>query len=494
VALGLVDLLEVVDVAQDQRGVAALLARDLDGGLEPLVERAAVRQPRQLVAQREVGHAREQLRAADRGGELPGRRAHQPHVVGPERGTPPRPRQPQLAPRAAAEHDRHRATAVVADRLQQSAVHRREVRVVERARVGLAGEHQLAQGVVAGQAVDLVRRPAPLAGRQLADVDQGAQDLPVGLPAADRERVGAERAQRRLARGLEHLGKVGGAGDRGGDAEQRAQLLLVAARAVPVRGRGVAEQRVRAHGGGLERVGVVQAGEERLDDARVELRPGAALELRAGGLLVERPAVRPVAHERVPGVAGEHDPRRQRDRVARQPVGVAAAVPALVLVAHGRGHRLQAGERPQDALADHGVLAHQLPLAGVEPARLVQHAVGHADLADVVQQRDRLHVGDLWLGEPEPSGDRHREHAHAVGVVARVAVARLERGGQRVHDRPVALGRPVARVADLAQRVDQRGLLAGHAPRGLQRLPARAIEVVGLGGHLREASVAQRRA
>ena len=51
----------------------------------------------------------------------------------------------------------------------------------------------------------------------------------------------------------------------------------------------------------------------------------------------ERPAVGAVAVERVPGVAGQDDARGERDVLAGEPVGVAVAVPALVLVADGAG-------------------------------------------------------------------------------------------------------------------------------------------------------------
>ena len=51
-----------------------------------------------------------------------------------------------------------------------------------------------------------------------------------------------------------------------------------------------------------------------------------------------RRAVGAVGGHRVVGVAGEDDARAQRDVLAPQPVGVAQAVPALVLVAHQRQH------------------------------------------------------------------------------------------------------------------------------------------------------------
>ena len=95
-----------------------------------------------------------------------------------------------------------------------------------------------------------------------------------------------------------------------------------------------------------------------------------------------------------------------RDRVAGQPVGIAAAVPALVLVADDPRDRAHAGDRAQDPLADHGVLAHDLPLARVERAGLVEDLVGDPDLADVVKERGRADVLDLVLVERQASATR----------------------------------------------------------------------------------------
>ena len=63
------------------------------------------------------------------------------------------------------------------------------------------------------------------------------------------------------------------------------------------------------------------------------------------------------------GVAGEDDPAADRDLRAGEAVRIALAVPALVLVADDPRHVAQTRDRAQDALADRGVLAHDLPLA-----------------------------------------------------------------------------------------------------------------------------------
>ena len=77
-----------------------------------------------------------------------------------------------------------------------------------------------------------------------------------------------------------------------------------------------------------------RAGCEHLDegghDGRVELRAGAAQQLRAGRVGRDRALVRAVGRHGVERVADGDDARAQRDAAAGQAVGVAAAVVALV--------------------------------------------------------------------------------------------------------------------------------------------------------------------
>ena len=152
---------------------------------------------------------------------------------------------------------------------------------------------------------------------------------------------------------------------------------------------------------------------QRADDGRVELRAGVARKLQAGVLDVHRLAVRAVAGHRVEGVADQHDAAGQRDLAGLQAVGVAAAVPALVLVADRAGDLFKAGHGHDDALADHRVLLHHFPLLVVELARLVQDLVGDSDLADVVQQRD---VGDVLTGVCRSDAVRRRSRCTSQSV------------------------------------------------------------------------------
>ena len=268
-------------------------------------------------------------------------------------------------------------------------------------------------------------------------------------------------------------------GDRRGDGDQGDELALEAR--VAADDVGDDRARVGAAAGVVADLGGLQDVEQRRGDGGVELGAGAAAQLVEGDLARERAAVGAVAVERVPGVAGEDDARRERDRVADEPVRVAVAVPALVLVAHGAGDGLQAGDGREDALADHRVLAHEHPLRGVERAGLVEERVGDADLADVVEQGDGGELGHLLAAQAEAGADGDREVVHGVGVLAGVAVAGLEGRGERLDDRAHRLRGAAALALEVAQDGDERVVALREAARGrhglLAQLQARRVGV-----------------
>ena len=96
---------------------------------------------------------------------------------------------------------------------------------------------------------------------------------------------------------------------------------------------------------------LVQRGElgehasEGLDEARVELAPAAALELEQAVRVGHGAAVRTPRRHRVVGVDDAHGLGEGRNGVAGEPVRVAVAVPALMVMAHG-GHELGREQGP----------------------------------------------------------------------------------------------------------------------------------------------------
>ena len=82
--------------------------------------------------------------------------------------------------------------------------------------------------------------------------------------------------------------------------------------------------------------------------------------------------------------------------------------------------------------------------------------------------------------EPEARADGDGEVVDGVGVLAGVAVARLERRGERLDDGPHRLGRAAALALEVAQHRDERVVALGQATRSRQRLLAQLQGVTGL--------------
>src|SRR5262249_24228607 len=92
------------------------------------------------------------------------------------------------------------------------------------------------------------------------------------------------------------------------------------------------------------------------------------------------------------------DARQQRYVLARQAVGIAAAVPMLMVMADNRQHSAKRLERLADVLADHRMLFHDRALSGSEARILRENLIRNRDLAQVVQEaaaferHDRLFI------------------------------------------------------------------------------------------------------
>ena len=87
-------------------------------------------------------------------------------------------------------------------------------------------------------------------------------------------------------------------------------------------------------------VSPVERSEEGGDTVGVEVTARTSFELVPRIVFGKRAAVRPVLAHRPVCVADGHDPGAERDRPASEPVGIAGAVPALVVVPHDGEDRL----------------------------------------------------------------------------------------------------------------------------------------------------------
>ena len=97
------------------------------------------------------------------------------------------------------------------------------------------------------------------------------------------------------------------------------------------------------------------------------------------------------------------------------------------------------------------VHAHLGELGIGQLAGFVENRVGHADLADVVQQSRQLDDGAAVGVEPELLRQPHAERRDALGVLVRVAVLGVDDRRDRLHD------------------VEEQALDFGHQPRAVHR-------------------------
>ena len=128
--------------------------------------------------------------------------------------------------------------------------------------------------------------------------------------------------------------------------------------------------------------------EEGVQKGRVKVCAATFRHDRERALDCHRRAVDAVAGQRVEDVCDRCHAALDRDLFADEAVGVAVAVPVLVVAERdARGKVKQGGVRAgEDLVADLGVLFDLQALFGGQRAGLQQNRVGDRDLADVVQR------------------------------------------------------------------------------------------------------------
>ena len=112
-----------------------------------------------------------------------------------------------------------------------------------------------------------------------------------------------------------------------------------------------------------------------------------------------------------------------------QPIRVAVAVHALVMVANDRG-QLVVAEPAHHLGAVNRVTLDDLELRVCEPGRLIEDLRCDTELADIVDQCGGANRVDLPFGETHLLGDSRRVASHAVRMASRISVLGLERRRQ----------------------------------------------------------------
>jgi hypothetical protein len=147
------------------------------------------------------------------------------------------------------------------------------------------------------------------------------------------------------------------------------------------------------------------------------------------GTLADPLAVGPLGGHRVEGVDGEDDPRLERDLVAREQVGVPAAVDALVVVADHARLGVHA-EASQQVLPCGGVVLDLLVLLGGERSGLSKKGRRDRQLPHVVHQRRAGKRDEPRRGQGQLATDGDGRDGDAVAMSLGGGVVRGQPGGQ----------------------------------------------------------------
>ncbi len=109
---------------------------------------------------------------------------------------------------------------------------------------------------------------------------------------------------------------------------------------------------------------LIEEGQEGGHDRRIEVGTGERSEMVDHPILGPSRAVRPVRSKRVPDVDRREDPGRQRDLLAGEAVGIAGAIPLLVMPAGDLQRLAEEGDRPEPFIGKTGVtrMARGFPL------------------------------------------------------------------------------------------------------------------------------------
>ena len=116
----------------------------------------------------------------------------------------------------------------------------------------------------------------------------------------------------------------------------------------------------------------------------------------------------------------------ERNLGPRLAVGIARAVPALVMVGNRRQHVVEMWHAFDHEGAEHHVLTDHLHFAFGQPPGFAQYRVRHRDFADIVQLTGDIEGFDLLRRQTELLAKPHREIGHFVRVVLRVAILAID--------------------------------------------------------------------
>ncbi len=134
--------------------------------------------------------------------------------------------------------------------------------------------------------------------------------------------------------------------------------------------------------------------------------------------------------ERVQAIHRRQNARANGNALALQPVGIAGAIPALMMRPHDGSHRVGKAHALQDFGAHHRVDLHLLELFAGQFSRFRDDVLRHRQLSDVVQHRGRAQRLQLRFVQAQFLADLHRVGLHPLQMIVRGVVLGLNGQGK----------------------------------------------------------------
>ena len=170
------------------------------------------------------------------------------------------------------------------------------------------------------------------------------------------------------------------------------------------------------------------AGLERFDHRRIELLAGLLDDLLNGRCPRPRLPVRPIGRHRIERVGDGENAGAPGDLLSLQVVGIAHAVPPLVVGTNDlQPFAVEQRYAAEHLLADDRVCLHHAALGVVVRPGLFEHGVGDRELADVVQPESVVHAGIEEQRRIDRLGELGCVLRHSAAVHSGPEVFRLER-------------------------------------------------------------------
>src|SRR5947209_18348732 len=96
--------------------------------------------------------------------------------------------------------------------------------------------------------------------------------------------------------------------------------------------------------------------------------------------------------------------------------------------------RLESVDSLQESAPDRGMLLNHGEFLGGKPAGFLQYAVGDADFSDIMEQRADTDLVELLGTQMHSARDGAREFADTAAMSGSIAVARIQRIGERPYE------------------------------------------------------------